>query len=125
MKKLLVALALLLFWVGLCMIVFGTVYHVWRTIQWSENAETEAAKLCRPDEELAITRRDTGIRVYYTFYCDDAQGNRRDLSDEISKASHGLNDMGIVFAGIGGVLGGILFSGLAVWYNKRANRAVV
>ncbi|MBI5929018.1 MAG: hypothetical protein HY862_06905 [Chloroflexi bacterium] len=121
MKKLWVALILLLFWVGLCMIVAGSLQAMWRSGKWFENLDAEAAKLCRPDETLAITRRDTGTRVYYNYYCDDALSHRRNIGDELSDKGPGLDDMGLVFAGVGGVLGGIVLGVLVGWYNKKTN----
>jgi hypothetical protein len=50
---------------------------------------TEAAKLCRPDETFTVLRQRGSRRTSYTYYCIDAQGRRRSLSDELTAASPG------------------------------------
>jgi hypothetical protein len=113
MKKWMVALVLLFFFGGICLIGVGSGRLVWHIMTWG-NAEREeiAEDICRrSDETLRITRTQRiGGRTYYDFYCDDAQGNTRNIGDELGDADPAMDDTKVMLAGVGGILLGIFIA---------------
>lgn len=122
MRRCLAGSILLLFFGGLCIIGIGGVRIAWHTVAWEDGQREEIAEdICSSsDETLRITRRQSSNgRTYYNFYCDDAQGNTRNIGDELGDAAPIQDDTKLVFAGVGGMVLGIFVGVVGIGVVNR------
>lgn len=105
MKKLMVGfMGVVLLCGGVYLAGAGTIRHVQQVAQWPEKRVDEAADLCHTGETLKITISDNGGDTLEDFDCEDAEGNRRNVTEAVEdKAPRLVNRWGI-FVGIGMVM---------------------
>ncbi|MBI5929019.1 MAG: hypothetical protein HY862_06910 [Chloroflexi bacterium] len=118
MKKLLGGFIIV---VGLCgglyLFTAGSIHYLQLSAQWPEQRGLEASKLCHADETLKIIRTDNGGDSREEYACEDAQGHRRDVTDEADSKAPGLGNLWRVFVGAGlALVAGVL--GFWLWWNS-------
>ncbi len=105
MKKLLVGfVAVFLLCGGMYLAGVGTIKHLQEAAQWPEKRGAEAAKLCHTGETLKITISDNGGDTLEDFDCEDAEGNRRNVTEAVEDKAPRLVKRWGIFVGIGMVM---------------------
>lgn len=105
MKKLLVGfVVVLLLCIGGYLAGVGVIKHIQEVAQWPEKRVDEAADLCHTGETLKITISDNGGDTLEDFDCEDAQGNRRNVTEAVEDKAPRLVKRWGVFVGIGMVV---------------------
>ncbi len=122
-KKGLLLVAMSLMSVGVGLILIGMNHYNSKNQRYSDHYAEIAASKCQDDETFRVERIDRGIRTYFNYYCDDAQGNSNNLIDEMSEEAPAFSDLTMTLAGSGVLVLAGLIAFFAVPHPGRHRNA--
>lgn len=122
MPKWMILLVFAIFGGGTLLLLFGLQRYDRHNDYWVNNLDQIAAELCTEEETLRIMQAQTSRRTYRDFYCDDADGNTRDLSDALTDEHRRrwLPAIAPLFMGVGTLIAGTLLLAGWSWWQKKS-----